>query len=188
LTLDSRQTISAFGELVKYGLISGGDFWEQLPNLNFELIPPFQVIEQCLETKKAIILEDPYEKSSRKILNLGHTIGHALESYALDQHLDLMHGEAVAAGIVLEGIISRNLLGFSEVNLDIIKKLASKIYPRIKIEPDHFDNIIHYIRSDKKNYAGAIQFTLVEKPGKVVFDIPVEEITIRSALEEFFKK
>ena len=123
-TLDQRQVKSGFAEMLKHGLIFDQDYWNGLIPLN-ELDQVGEHIKKSTEIKSSVVEQDPYEAGLRKKLNFGHTLGHAIESYFLVEtnRQTLLHGEAIAVGMVLEAYLSHELTGLSKLELDEIKKV-----------------------------------------------------------------
>ena len=122
-----------------------------------------------------MVSEDPYEHSLRKILNYGHTLGHAIESYFLTtkNKSKLLHGEAIAIGMILEAYIASRLSGLSQEECDEIKNVFNSIYPKINFNKQEIKKILALLQFDKKNSHGIIKFTLIESIGKAVIDIEV---------------
>ena len=121
-TLENRQVISGFAEMLKHGLIQSNSYWEALKEAN-SLEDMKKHILTSIQIKNEVVLQDPTEQNIRKILNYGHTLGHAIESYFLESESKemLLHGEAIAVGMILEGYLSHKLLGLSEQSLNDIK-------------------------------------------------------------------
>jgi len=132
-------------------------------------------------------MQDPNEKGLRKILNFGHTLGHAIESYFLESNdkTTLLHGEAIAIGMILEAHISaaQNLLPVKEYHQ--VKKVISSIYPKVLFSNDDIDNVIGLLIHDKKNDAGKVQFALLERIGHAVINKEAENYLIFSAFEDY---
>ena len=183
LTLPEEQIKSGFAEIVKHALIAGGKFWKQVRSIsNLQEVNWSPVIEQSLATKSAVVEKDPHEKNLRKVLNFGHTIGHAIESFLLGKKVKTLHGFCVSAGMIGELYLSSIICGLSLKKRDEAFALIKKHFPPPQITEDDFEPLINLMKQDKKNYGGKIRMVLLEKPGKPVIDCNADEILIREAL------
>jgi len=138
-TLEERQLNSGFAEMLKHGLIQDAAYWEELKTFtSFEEVK--KTIRHSILIKDAVVLKDPTEQNLRKVLNFGHTLGHAIESYFLDSpdHETLLHGEAIAVGMVLEGFLSKEITGLSEAECEAIKSEFQTHIAIIKIRQEKF--------------------------------------------------
>lgn len=168
-TLDQRHIKSGFAEVLKHALISDKNYWNELKEIN-----PFEINEEhlkkSLEIKQNITLQDPEEKNIRKKLNFGHTIGHALESISIEKGLNqLLHGEAVAAGMICEAYLSVDF-GLPHYELEEITSVLSEHFNSFIISENEFEIIWEYIGYDKKNVGGNASFTLLSKIGEATID------------------
>lgn len=183
-TLPNRQVKAGFAEVVKYALISG----QPLP-----VFPHSSQSEQWLDiirasanSKMEIVEKDPTEKGLRKVLNFGHTVGHALESYALAQGFDLLHGEAVAAGMLSEIWLSLQITQPARNILTNYIALYSQLFDKLPFGPESIDDLVLRMRHDKKNSGSQFMFVLLGSDGKAVWDVPVDEPLVRKSLEFIF--
>nr|WP_321234796.1 3-dehydroquinate synthase [uncultured Psychroserpens sp.] len=188
-TLAQNQMKSGLAEMLKHGLIRDRDYFDRLTNLSQLTLDDLDVlIHESVEIKKVVVTNDPLEQGERKYLNFGHTLGHAIESYFLS-HPDkeeLLHGEAIAIGMILECFISMELCGFPKADLDHITKTFNAIYSPVVIEPSDYDAIIDLLKYDKKNEHGNINFVLLEHIGAPKIDCLVDnELIIKSF--EYYK-
>jgi len=176
-TLENRQVISGFAEMLKHGLIQSNSYWEALKEAN-SLEDMKKHILTSIQIKNEVVLQDPTEQNIRKILNYGHTLGHAIESYFLESESKemLLHGEAIAVGMILEGYLSHKLLGLSEQSLNDIKTTFLDKYEKVEFSDDDFENILKLMKYDKKNSHGKVNFVLLKTIGEPIIDveIPVE--------------
>lgn len=173
-TLEERQLQSGFAEMLKHGLIKDKKYWSELKLLsNFELIDDF--IYHSILIKNDVVLQDPTEQNLRKILNFGHTLGHAIESYFLvsESQKTLLHGEAIAIGMVLEAYLSRELTGLSENELEDIKATFLKRYKKVVFSEDDIQAILGLMKFDKKNSHGNINFVLLKSIGNPEIDVNI---------------
>ena len=185
-TLPQDQLKSGMAEMLKHGLIASRDYWNKVSKLSEQNLKRLdQLIYESVLIKHDIVEKDPYEGGIRKNLNFGHTLGHAIESYFLSQpdKEDLLHGEAIAIGMILESYISSELLGFPKTDLEAISKVIRNIYKHVVIDATDYDPIIELMKYDKKNEHGNINFVLVEAIGKPVRDCLVDNALIVEAFE-----
>jgi 3-dehydroquinate synthase len=181
-TLPKRQLLSGFGELLKYGFIANPDLLdidpEQLTlNSNWE-----DSIHKCAAIKLEITHDDPNEKGLRKILNFGHTIGHAFESYALESNISLYHGEAIAAGMLIELYLSHKIFGLAVKNIHTYTHIFKKYYTPFTFPPEIMDNLIDRMSQDKKNAGKSFRFVLLNDLGKPSYDVEIASEIIREGL------
>ena len=163
--------------MLKHGLIQDRLYWETLKKAE-SLEDMKKHILSSIKIKNNVVLQDPTEQNIRKILNYGHTLGHAIESYFLenDSKETLLHGEAIAIGMILEGYLSYKLTNLPLEDLNDIKTTFLSRYEKVEFLEDDFDNILKLMKYDKKNSHGKVNFVLLKKIGNPVFDIeiPVE--------------
>ena len=173
-TLDQRQLQSGFAEMLKHGLISDASYWDTLKDITgFEKMD--KLIYTSVSIKNEVVQIDPTEQHLRKTLNYGHTLGHAIESYFLEseEHDLLLHGEAIAIGMILEGFLSYKLTGLTKNELEDIKKTFLTRYPKTSFTKKDIDIILTLLKFDKKNSHGNINFVLLKSIGKTAIDIKV---------------
>lgn len=176
-TLEQRQIQSGFAEMLKHGLIQDAKYWNALKTVN-TLEEMKNHILTSIEIKNNVVLQDSTEQHIRKILNYGHTLGHAIESYLLNHATKemLLHGEAIAIGMILEAYLSNQLLGLEQSAADDIKTTFLQRYPKIEFTNEDIDNLLELMKYDKKNSHGKVNFVLLKEIGKPVTDveIPIE--------------
>lgn len=173
-TLEERQIISGFAEMLKHGLIKNVDYWEELKKVE-SLSDLKDHILASVKLKNEVVLQDPTEQHIRKILNYGHTLGHAIESYFLENtdKDPLLHGEAIAVGMITEGYLSTKLTGLQAKELDDIKSTFLKYYPKVVFTEKDIAEIVELLKYDKKNSHGNINFVLLNAIGKTQTDVTV---------------
>ena len=179
-TLPERELLSGFAEIIKHGLIFDKKYFEILkPSLKFTDTELESIIEKSCRIKASIIEKDPQEKNIRKILNFGHTIGHALEALSLENPKPLLHGEAIYLGMMVESRISYLSGLLKKKDFLIIDSFLRDI-----VKPIHFniEKILEKIVFDKKNESGHINFTLLKSIGKAVYNQQVDKKIIIEAL------
>ncbi|MEO8933259.1 MAG: 3-dehydroquinate synthase [Xanthomarina sp.] len=187
-TLPQNEMRSGLAEMLKHGLIYSKDYWEKFMVLNtLNLDDLDQLIYESVEIKNSIVTQDPFENGLRKTLNYGHTLGHAIESYFLSNpnKTTLLHGEAVAIGMILATFISTKLSGFPLNECHTIKAAILRIFGQIKFEDQDFDPIIDLLKFDKKNEHGNINFVLLETIGKPRINCLVENNILLEAFKYY---
>lgn len=186
-TLDSENILSGYAEMLKHGLISNDKMWAQL--VNFEISnPDFRLLQNMVadsvDVKKNIVKKDPFEKGIRKALNLGHTFGHAFESWSLKRK-PILHGYAVAYGLICELYMSSVKAGFPTDKMRQTVNFIVENYGRLGITCDDYEELIELMTHDKKNSAGIINFTLLENVGKIKINQTATKEEIKEALDFF---
>jgi 3-dehydroquinate synthase len=187
-TLPQNQMKSGLAEMLKHGLIVDKAYFDKLINLSQLTLNDLDVlIHESVEIKKNIVTKDPFEQNERKHLNFGHTLGHAIESYFLShpEKEELLHGEAIAIGMILECFISAEILNLPKQDLDYITKALNNIYIPVKIETSDYDAIIEFLKYDKKNEHGNINFVLLDTIGKPKIDCLVDNELIVQSFEYY---
>lgn len=187
-TISDRELRSGLAEILKYGITYDFKLWNkinELENINIGSIT--QLIHRSIEIKNEVVTKDPKEKGLRKILNFGHTLGHAIESYFLESEdkENLTHGEAIAIGMVTEAFISQKLLNFSAEHVKSIKQTVLGIYEKVAIETADFEEIIGLLIHDKKNVGGQVNFVLLTDFEKFKLDCKVEKELLIEALNYY---
>ncbi|MDI1303512.1 MAG: 3-dehydroquinate synthase, partial [bacterium] len=164
-TLPQNEMRSGLAEMLKHGLIYDKAYWEQFLDLKAIDFADFdELIYRSVEIKNEIVKQDPTEKNIRKSLNFGHTLGHAIESYFLENEnkTTLLHGEAIAVGMILESYISLNKKLINQEEYLQIKAAIKGIYEDIQFDENDIEPILELLIHDKKNEYGNIQFALIE--------------------------
>ncbi|WP_299534271.1 3-dehydroquinate synthase [Ulvibacterium sp.] len=185
-TLEERQLQSGFAEMLKHGLIQDARYWDTLKSVS-----DFDTMDTLIHTsvviKNNVVLQDPTEQNLRKILNFGHTLGHAIESYFLESqtHQTLLHGESIAIGMILEAYLSYKLTGLPKNQLEDIKAVFLSKYPRPEFSNEDMDNILNLLKFDKKNAYGHINFVLLRRIGEPVVDVKIPNDLFHSAFSYF---
>jgi 3-dehydroquinate synthase len=187
-TLPENQITSGFAEMLKHGLIYSNDYWERLQNFNVQNISETEtLIWESIEIKNEIVTEDQNEKGRRKTLNFGHTLGHAIESYCLKStHIPaLLHGEAIAIGMILALYISVEQEGFPKEKYAEATTRLLLVCGKVPFSKDDITEIIKLLKHDKKNIAGAVLFVLLEDIGKNRLNKKVDETLILQSFEAY---
>jgi 3-dehydroquinate synthase len=183
-SLPVRALVSGYPEIIKTALVTGAEFWDDLNRVVLEAPEALpSLIRRCVMAKLSVADLDPEDRNERKCLNFGHTIGHALEGVSHSNGNEpLLHGEAVAAGMICEAYISTLLTGLDNRALDKMASLLKIFYDRPVQTRMDMSRFLMFASRDKKNSGGEIRFTLIEAPGKPVIDCPVQNEIIEKAL------
>ncbi len=174
-TLPDREFSSGYAEIIKHALIADSRYWKQIlktgPKAELKNNLLLADIVRSVQLKTKIVNKDPREKGYRKILNFGHSVGHALESYFLNKGAKkVLHGEAVAAGMICESWLSHKRAGLSLASLSEINRFIRLHYPELKFSKKEYGQLIGLMQHDKKNKGKELNFTLLSKIGGARFD------------------
>ena len=186
-TLDSENICSGYAEMLKHGLISNDDMWREL--VTFDILNPDldklrDMVADSVKVKQRIVEEDPHEHGIRKALNVGHTIGHAFESFALKRK-PILHGYAVAYGMVCELYLSTRKTGFPTEKLHTTVRYIIEHYGKMQITCNDYDELIELMTHDKKNTADTINFTLLAEIGDIRINQTATKEEIAEALDYY---
>ena len=184
-TLEAAEMRSGLAEILKHGLIASESYWQKAINLKELTTEDLEdLILESVEIKKKIVQQDPTENNIRKTLNFGHTFGHAIESYFLTHsHKNkLLHGKAVAAGMIIAAFLSSKLTGLSATELEQITYHHKTLYPVVDLEAEDHEQVLNLLKFDKKNSHGNINFVLLEKIGRPVIDVQVPQDLLSQGL------
>lgn len=172
-TLDKRNMLSGYAEMLKHALLHDEAMWAEHLKIDFNDINYAQLqklVEQSIEVKRHIVSIDPHEKGLRKALNLGHTVGHALESFAMETGRPVLHGYAVAWGLVGELYLSAVLQHFPQDKMRQTVRFIREHYEAINFTCNDYDRLFELMKHDKKNVGGEINFTLLSDVGEIRLD------------------
>lgn len=187
-TLPAEQLRSGMAEMFKHGLIQSEQYWNKMLNLKDLTLDDLDaLIYESVLIKNNVVEQDPTEKSLRKTLNFGHTLGHAIESYCL-QNTDrqtLLHGEAIAIGMVLAGFLSVEKLNFPKEKCFEIKEILSQYFEKQYFKEEEIEEIINLMKFDKKNSHGNINFVLLEDIAQPKLDCLIEKELIYRAFNYY---
>lgn len=186
-TLPKNEVMSGFAEMLKHALISDIDLWYELISFDWSMLEDIEpYIIRSIKIKNKIVLDDPREKGVRKLLNFGHTIGHAIESYSLENSgKELLHGEAIAIGMVCECYISGILCNLPQEQIDEVTGFLLNHYPAFSLDSMAHHRLIETIRNDKKNRENNMNFTLINAIGEGVYDQVVSADLVIDALNYY---
>jgi 3-dehydroquinate synthase len=189
-TLPQNQMRSGLAEMLKHGLIQDASYWNKFKELSQVDFADFDaLIHRSVAIKNEIVMQDPTEDGIRKALNFGHTLGHAIESYCLEneEKPTLLHGEAIAVGMILESYLSwqKGLITASEYGE--IKTAINAIFDPIVFEETDLQPILDLLIHDKKNEYGKIQFALLNGIGNIKINQEVDNELITLSFEDYKK-
>lgn len=182
-TLDHDNICSGYAEMLKHGLISDNKHWAELVSFNLaqpDLAQLQRMVAESIKVKERIVTEDPHEHGIRKALNLGHTVGHALESFAMKHGRPVLHGYAVAYGMVCELYLSARKTDFPTDKMHQTVRFILDHYGRLPYTCDDYPELLELMRHDKKNTSGIINFTLLGGIG----DIRINQTATKEEIEE----
>lgn len=186
-TLDEENIRSGYAEMLKHGLIADETMWAEL--INFNLAQPnlrqlASMLNKSVRIKERIVAEDPHEKGIRKALNLGHTFGHAFESWAM-KHQPVLHGYAVAFGLIAELYLATTRTDFPTERMRQTVNFIRAYYGSLPITCNDYPELIELMHHDKKNHGNEINVTLLGGIGDIRIDQTITEEDIKEALDFF---
>ena len=188
-TLPAEELKSGYAEMIKHALIDSPAEYRRLLDFDIaaaDLTGLLPLVERSVMVKKGVVEQDPREQGIRRALNLGHTAGHAFESLAMRRGRPVPHGYAVAWGLVVDLIISHMKLGFPSAAVHELAAYVGRVYGVMPITCDDYPALLELMSHDKKNATpGAINFTLLDAPGKIHIDCIVDARDIEAALDIF---
>lgn len=188
-TLPEREFRSGLAEMFKHGLIDDKQHWDELIKITDytpESVTTF--IENSIRIKTDVINSDPFESGLRKILNFGHTIGHAIESEFLETENPLLHGEAIAIGILIESILSYENELISKEELDEIFYHLIRVFGKNQLPEEIIPHLLNWMKNDKKNQRNQISFSLIAGIGNCKYDILLNETQISEGILLYNRK
>ena len=187
-SLPGNQMRSGLAEMFKHGLIADLSYWNKLKDLSELTTNDLELlIYHSVSVKNEIVKQDPEEKNVRKLLNFGHTLGHVIESYSLKSSNinPLLHGEAVAIGMILEAYISYKKGLLTKSSYLEIKETLNLMYQSIVFNENDIELCTSLLIHDKKNENGTIMFTLLQEIGQGIINQSVESELIKEAFNDY---
>ena len=178
-SLNNRNFNNGLAEMLKHKILNGkvSDFSAKKLSSKNAL---FAEIKSAVHFKSATVNKDFEDKGIRNILNFGHTIGHAIESCILQKNKNILHGEAIAAGMICELYISTIIFNYPQIELAKTEKIIFSIFHKINLP--HYSSLKKYLLNDKKNKDGKIKFSLLKSINEPVFDVLVDEKLIKKSI------
>lgn len=184
-SLPPEELRSGFAEVIKHSLIRDATYWPEVKKQGLEVQDWTEHIAHSIRIKSAVVDADFKEGGLRKILNYGHTIGHAIESFYLETEQRLLHGEAIAIGMVAENYLSVKYCGLPEIAAAEINRFLLDIYGHRTINEQDEAAIIQLSLQDKKNEGGTVKASLLQSIGEATFDIPITAEDVREGLSYY---
>jgi len=187
-SLDRNNVLSGYAEMLKHGLLSDKDYWNRL--LSLDLSHPespafFAAVKRSVEIKQDITTQDPKEQGIRKALNLGHTVGHAFESLSHQRQAPVLHGYAIAWGLLCELYLSVRSLSFPREILQSYARFVREEYGVYPISCQDYPALYEAMTHDKKNESAAINFTLLSGIGEIRIDQTADKARIEEMLDYY---
>ena len=185
-TLDKRELRSGYAEVIKHALIQDKGLWNQLQSItDLSTVDWLPIVHQNVHIKKTVVDQDPFEKGLRKILNFGHTIGHAVETNYLHTETSLLHGEAIAIGMIAESWIAKEKELLDNDSLVAIDSYIRSIYHDIPHQIENKDKILSHMKTDKKNKDGVILASVVSEIGSCEYNVALDPEEIMGSFEYY---
>lgn len=183
MTLPSAELRSGFAEVIKHALIFDLHHWLKIQSTPWDLQPWDEHIAHSVITKYRIVAADPTENNVRKTLNFGHTVGHAIERHFLHEPEPLLHGEAIAIGMICESCLSSKKEGFPVNRVKEISDYLLRIFGKVHIPPEEINAIAKNVLQDKKNEDGHIICTMLKDIGEATYESSVTLQEVERSLE-----
>jgi 3-dehydroquinate synthase len=185
-TLPERKLRSGFAEVVKHCLIADADQWQHIRRLDLDQQNWPELVAHSVRVKQQIVAQDPTEKGVRKILNFGHTLGHAVETHFLNlPRKRLLHGEAIAVGMIAEAFIAHQKEMIGPDWLAQIEEYLFAVYGKATIAETDLEPILALTAQDKKNRGREVQMALLDGPGSCAYGVPVSRAEMLDALNYY---
>ncbi len=181
-TLPEEEKRSGYAEIMKHALIWDKDEWQKIRTTSFQDIDWEARIKRSVEIKHEVASSDPNEFGLRKILNFGHTIGHAVETWSILHNRRILHGYAVAYGMKKEAMLSEVECGLPESKRKELEETIDQVYPEFHLSDGDINEVMAYMKQDKKNEKGKILFSLIKNTGEAVYNIDIAPDQIRKVL------
>lgn len=187
-TLDSENILSGYAEMLKHALLKDNEMLAEHLNFNFDFDLDYDklqsMVAESIAVKQKVVTEDPHEKGIRKALNLGHTFGHAFESWAMRHNCSVLHGYAVAWGLICELYLSAKKCDFPTDKLHQVASFIKENYGKLGITCDDYPELLELMTHDKKNTSSSsINFTLLGNVGDIRINQTASKEEIEDALD-----
>jgi 3-dehydroquinate synthase len=181
-TLPESEKRSGFAEVIKHALIADAPVWDIIRKHSLSDQPWDMLLEHSVNVKLKVVRTDPYEKGLRKTLNAGHTIGHAVETYLLQANRKILHGEAVAVGLICEAWLAKERGMLRQEDLDTITTFILGIFGKVKLQKEEDEEIARLTAQDKKNKENKILCVLLNGVGNAKWDCEIRPDDVKRAL------
>ncbi len=183
-TLPKREIANGWAEVVKHALIADNTIWDELP-ADASAVPDFDLLLRSIAVKVLVVQEDFEEKGRRKILNFGHTVGHAIETIHLESRNVLLHGEAIVWGMLIESEIAKHLKLIREDEAQQIQEKLLSFFDPDPLKTMNSEQLLHFLLQDKKNERNTILFSLISDIGSCTWNCEVDKEIILLAVKKF---
>lgn len=187
-TLPFEQLRSGFAEVLKHALIFDKNYWAEVKHLDIRdpAVAWPEIVAKSVEIKRKVVLDDMYESGVRKILNFGHTIGHAIEAYSLGHDpSSLLHGEAIAIGMICEAYLAHKTEQLSTAEMREVTETLLHYFPEYPLMQADHQELLQIMKHDKKNAGELISFSLIYEIGECDFDKNVPVQLIKESFEYY---
>lgn len=181
-TLPESETRSGFAEVIKHALIADATVWDEIRKRAIDEQPWEMLLQHSVNVKLNVVRNDPYEMGLRKTLNAGHTIGHAIETYLLQANRKILHGEAVAAGLVCEAFLAREKGMLSDEQFGGIRDYIKSAFGKVRLEESEDESVTMLTSQDKKNRGNKILCVLLDGIGNARWDCEISAEEVKKAL------
>jgi 3-dehydroquinate synthase len=186
-TLPDEHYLSGFAEIIKSALLSGNFFPDEFETKDIrdgEFI--LRMIKNAVKYKCDLVARDPFDRSVRRVLNFGHTVGHAMESLFNNPGMPgMLHGEAVATGMLCEAHISAELKGLPDDDYKSLEHVVRKYFKLKLVHEKHFDDLFRLMDHDKKKTGNLLNFTLLQKVGEPLINCIVNKSVVLRSLKHY---
>ena len=186
-TLPFEELRSGYAEVIKHCLIADADKWNEIKQVKFPNHDWKSIVAHSVKIKEKITTEDPTEKGLRKILNFGHTLGHAIESFYLNTPNKLLHGEAISIGMVIEAYMTKEKGFISDADLEEITAYTLESFGKLTYFEKDIEEILGLTIQDKKNEHNKVKFSLLEKIGTANYNIDATKEEMEAALRFYLE-
>lgn len=185
-TLPVREKVNGIAEMLKHGVMLSKSHWERVKSLNpSDPEPDAELIEASIQLKLSITTSDFRESGERALLNFGHTVGHAIEAWKNEQGERILHGEAVAAGMIIEILLARQKNMMSKAEQQEVIDVIDYFFPRLEIANEAIEELVELMRADKKSYNETVFMALPASIGSGRAGIECSEEAIRTAIKNY---
>lgn len=181
-TLPQRELKAGCAETVKHALVADAELWQMLKQAEQFPMVSEKAIQRSVRVKEAIVARDEHEQGERQKLNFGHTIGHSLEAWSMQTKQPLLHGEAIAAGMLLETHLSSRLCGLPQKELEEVTAYLQQHYTPAPVPAEAVPELLRLMQGDKKTSHGRLRFALLERIGDCRVNVEVEPQEVEKVL------
>lgn len=189
-TLPKNELVAGFAEVLKHALLKSESEWQKIKSItpeNIDVNTLQEIVNGSAKIKEYFVEKDPMEKGVREALNFGHTIGHGIETYFNRKNSPILHGEAVAIGIITELFLSNKVLNFDFHKLFEVAEYVASYFPSYKIDYKDYNEVYEIMKHDKKNKENKIRFSLLKQIGEIQINQVCEKEDVFEALNFYYQ-